>query len=109
MAVLYLFLSTFATLTHTHDYACSNLSPETSRLSAAARPAAGPALVAGSIPTPSECSFCVWQAAGVSAALPVQTYSGASILVALVPDRLPFIPHSPPTSHSSSRAPPLTA
>lgn len=71
VAVLYLFLSTFGMLTHSHagQEGDSSIASAVSFTAVAVTPA-HPILRAGHVSAPRECAFCDWQANSVSAALP---------------------------------------
>ncbi len=96
IALLYLFLATFGTLTHSH--AAPDASTSVSKVS-------GESVVHGHTPT-THCAICDWQANSVSPALTLRFCLG------LTSKRVshPLVVFSAPQStitYSSSRAPPF--
>jgi hypothetical protein len=71
VAVLYLFLSTFGMLTHSHVGldGVSGIAPA-APITTVTAAQAHPILRKGHVSTPQECAFCDWQASCVSIALP---------------------------------------
>jgi len=99
VAVLYVFLSTFGTLTHTHFTLAS---ASARQVSSSQQEALCDQVCAPNVP----CAYCEWQASSVSAALPL--YRVASVVTprALVPAPLNGSLHSAFLPGFSSRAPP---
>jgi len=109
VAVLYVFLSTFGTLTHTHAWFGEEADEPTAAITSESR------LQIGNAPTrvfgrygagaPTHCAFCDWQANSVSVALPIQ-HCNLPRVIALAAPCLVAISIPVRGVETSSRAPP---
>jgi hypothetical protein len=109
VGLLYVFLTTFGTLTHTHAWIGGEIEDAVAVVaprSQSASEASGIAAFRHRPDTPSHCAFCDWQANGVSVALPIH-HCVLPRLVALAPPRLVAISISIQSVETSSRAPPV--
>ncbi len=108
VALLYVFLSTFGTLTHTHSRV-EEIDPEAVAVPARSGPPAL-RLAANTHSTPSgvlHCAFCDWQANSVSPALTAQ-HCVSPLLAALAAASIVVLPVRAHYVHTSTRAPPTT-
>ncbi len=109
VALLYVFLCTFGTLTHTH--ATLRGETESAGFAASVSESKAPrqaAISAGRVhPQIAYCGFCEWQANSVSAALTPFHITRPVLRRVLVLLPLPALLHSTYLAGFSSRAPPL--
>jgi hypothetical protein len=107
VALLYVFLCTFGTLTHTHAWLGGEAAVTESVVAPAVSPSGGATRVAARNHCASpHCAFCDWQANSVSTALALQ-HGVAPRLVALPASLQIVIPVTIRIVQTSSRAPPL--
>jgi hypothetical protein len=105
VALLYVFLCTFGTLTHTHAWLGCDMN-EAESVAVVASPAAAHLKLVKHHPAAApHCAFCDWQANSVSMALPIQ-HCVSPFLVALVAPCQVVIPVTVRIIQTSSRAPP---
>jgi hypothetical protein len=107
IGVLYLFLSTFGTLTHTHPLLDQDPNAAAAAHAMAVRSAstAETTLAKRTATSGSHCVFCEWQATSLTAPTPPPQMT-APLLVALTAARRPAILFSAFPVRSTSRAPP---
>jgi hypothetical protein len=105
VALLYVFLSTFGTLTHTHAWIGGEVDTDGTVTSSASPIVAQRPAVAHHFTADTHCAFCDWQANSVSTALPLQ-HCVVPCFVALSAPRQVVISVTVRIVQSSSRAPP---